>query len=88
VPHAVQPTLTATADGGTAPSHTNTGGEDDNDYCATCAILALLTGAQTATAPIVAPPIATASTAVAIFLEAARIDSCCAAFRSRAPPQS
>ena len=85
---AVRSTLIVAADSGTAPSHSNTGGQDDGDYCATCAILALLTGAQTPTAPVVAPPIQTASASVTIFLEAARIDACCAAFRSRAPPQA
>ena len=39
---------TATADAGNASS---TGDSSDADYCATCAILALLTGAQTASCP-------------------------------------
>jgi hypothetical protein len=87
--HAVQPVLTATTDAGhTAPSHTNGGDQDDTDYCATCAILALLTGAQTATAPVVAPPAELATIEVTFLVEAVCIDSRCAAFRSRAPPLS
>jgi Protein of unknown function (DUF2946) len=87
--HAVQPTLTATtAAGNTAPSHTNGGDQDDADYCGNCAILALLTGAQTASAPVVAPPAAPATKEVTFLVEAAYIDSRCAAFRSRAPPVS
>jgi len=87
--HAVQPVLTATTDAGnTALSHTNGGDQDDTDYCATCAILALLTGAQTASAPVVAPPAELATIEVTFRVEAVRIDSRCAAFRSRAPPLS
>jgi hypothetical protein len=87
--HAVEPALAATADAGhAAPSPTNGGDQDDTDYCATCAILALLTGAQTASAPVVAPPAAPATIEVTFFFEAACIDSRCAAFRSRAPPFS
>ena len=64
--HAVQPVLTATTDAGNAaPSHTNGGDQDDADYCATCAILALLTGAQTATAPIVGLPVSLTSAEIA-----------------------
>lgn len=86
---AVQPALAATADAGnTAPSHTNDGDQDDTDCCAICAILALLTGAQTASAPVVTPPAEPATIAVTFLVEAACIDSRCAAFRSRAPPRS
>ena len=88
-PHAVQPALTAMADAGnTAASRTSGGGQDDTDYCATCAILALLTGAQTASAPAVAPPAELATIEVTFLVEAACIDTRCAAFRSRAPPLS
>jgi hypothetical protein len=87
--HAVQPVLTATTDAGhTAPSHTNGGDQDDTDYCATCAILALLTGAQTATAPMVVLPISSTSAEIAFAPEAARLVSQRAPFRSRAPPLS
>ena len=85
--NAVHPALTAMADAGNAaPSRTSGGGQDDTDYCATCAILALLTGAQTASAPAVAPPAELATIEVTFLVEAACIDSYCAAFRSRAPP--
>ena len=86
---AVQPALTVTADAGnTALSHTNGGDQDDSDYCATCAILALLTGAQTASAAVVAPPAAPTTIEVTLLVEAACIDPRCTAFRSRAPPLS
>ncbi len=87
--HAVQPALTATADAGNAaPSHPSGGDQDDNDYCTTCAILALLTGAQTASAPVVALPAEPTTTRLVFRVDAACIDSRCSAFRSRAPPIS
>ena len=64
------------------------GDPDDNDYCATCAIMALLTGAQTASAPAVAPPVIRGSAEITVAPEATRIASSRAAFRSRAPPLS
>jgi hypothetical protein len=87
--HAAQPVLSATTDAGnTAPSQTNGGDQDNNDYCATCAILALLTGAQGATAPIVVLPIRSTSAEITFAPEAARIVAQRAPFRSRAPPLS
>ena len=87
--HAVQPALTATTDAGNAaPSHTNGDDQDDTGYCATCAMFALLTGAQTSSAPMVAPPAEPATIEVTFRAEAACIDTRCAAFRSRAPPLS
>ncbi len=87
--HAAQPVLSATTDAGnTAPSQTNGGDQDNNDYCATCAILALLTGAQAATAPIVVLPIWSTSAEITFAPEAARIVAQRAPFRSRAPPLS
>jgi len=86
---AVQPGLTTTTDAGNAaPSHTNGSDQDDTDYCATCAILALLTGAQTAAAPIVVLPISPTSAEITFAPEAARIVAQRAPFRSRAPPLS
>ena len=76
----------ATALTATAP-HTDTG-DSDTDYCATCAILALLTGAQTATAPIVVLPVSLTSAEIAFAPEAARIVAQRAPFHSRAPPLS
>ena len=88
-PHAVQPALTAMADAGnTAASRTSGGGQDDTDYCATCAILALLTGAQTASAPVVVLPISSTSAEITFAPEAARIVAQRAPFRSRASPLS
>ena len=87
--HADRPAavLAATADAGNA-SATDTGDSSDADYCATCAILALLTGAQTASAPVFVLPIALASAEIIFVPEAARLGSLRAAFRSRAPPLS
>jgi hypothetical protein len=87
--YAVQPVLTATPNAGNAaPSKTNGGDQNDTDYCATCAILALLTGAQTATAPIVVLPVSSTSAEITFAPEAARIVAQRAPFRSRAPPVS
>jgi hypothetical protein len=72
----------------TAAPQSDTGDPGDTDYCATCAILALLTGAQTASAPVVTLSISLASTEIALRPETARFLSPHAAFRSRAPPVS
>jgi hypothetical protein len=72
---------------GAAP-HTDTGDSGDADYCATCAMLALLTGAQTATAPVVVLAIASNWAEITFAPEAARTLSQRAPFRSRAPPVS
>ena len=82
--HADRAALTATTD--TGHSAPNTG--DDNDYCATCAILAMLAGAQTATAPAVVLPVALASSEIIVPGQTPHIASRHVAFRSRAPPQS
>jgi hypothetical protein len=83
----VAPTSAATLSAAASPQ-SHTGDSGDADYCATCAILALLTGAQTATAPVVVLSIALASTEITLQPEAARFLSPHAAFRSRAPPLS
>jgi hypothetical protein len=65
------------------------GGTDhDEDYCATCAILALLAGAQAVNAPAVAPPAALAMAEIVLAFEAIRISASPASFQSRAPPLS
>jgi hypothetical protein len=65
------------------------GGTDhDEDYCATCAILALLAGAQAVNAPVLAPPAALAAAEIALAFEAIRISASRASFQSRAPPLS
>ena len=61
---------------------------DGDDYCATCAILALLSGAQTAEANVLALPIVLATVECAVATGAIRIASPHGAFRSRAPPLS
>lgn len=75
------------AHGGTNPSKPDTGDHDD-DYCAICAIMAMLSGAQTASAPALASPISLASAETAASPETIDIASTPSAFRSRAPPQA
>jgi hypothetical protein len=87
--HAVGPVPIATADAGNAaPSPTNDDDHHDSNYCAIYAILALLTGAQTASAPVVVLPISLTSAEITFAPEAARIASQRAPFLSRAPPVS
>jgi hypothetical protein len=86
--HALPAAQTVAAASAAGSLNPGSGDSDDNDYCATCAIIALLAGAQTAIAPIVAPPAAQSSAAITIAPEATRIISARAAFRSRAPPLS
>ena len=69
-----------------APSQPGRADHQDGDYCAICAVLALLSGAQTASAPAVVQPVALASTEIAIPGDALRIASRRVAFHSRAPP--
>jgi hypothetical protein len=76
---------TITADAGNA---SNTGDSSDTDYCATCAILALLTGAQTASGPVFVLLVALASAEITVAPEAPRLGASRTAFRSRAPPLS
>ena len=75
---------TTTADAG----NVSTGDTSDTDYCATCAILALLTGAQTASAPVFVRPMAPVSVEITVAPEAPRLGASRTAFRSRAPPLS
>lgn len=76
---------TTTAD---ADNASNTGDSSDTDYCATCAILTLLTGAQTASAPVFVLPVALASAEITVALKAPRLAASRTAFHSRAPPLS
>ena len=71
-----------------ADNASNTGDSSDTDYCATCAILTLLTGAQTASAPVFALPVALASAEITVTPEAPRLGASHTAFHSRAPPLS
>jgi hypothetical protein len=68
-------------------SHTDPGDLGD-DYCATCAILALLTTSQIASAPIVPAPAVFASPEVAKTGAPRRVGLSRTAFQSRAPPLS
>lgn len=83
----VAPT-SATTLSATASPQTDTGDSGDADYCATCAIVALLTGAQTATAPVVVLSVSLVSTEITLAPDPVRIIAPQAAFRSRAPPLS
>jgi len=71
-----------------APPQSDAGDPGDTDYCATCAILALLTGAQTATAPVVLLPNSLAPAEITLAPDPVRVVAAQAAFRSRAPPLS
>ena len=84
---AVHGTEAAAIADATAPQPA-TGDPDDNDYCAICAVLTLLTGAQAASAPAFAPPVAIASAEIVLTHQAALPGSQRPAFRSRAPPRS
>jgi len=83
-PHAVQAGVPA-GDGNdpAAPQHR---GRDD--YCAICAVLAQLGGAQIAVGPALPHPIALSSAALSLPAEIARGETHRFAFRSRAPPLS
>jgi hypothetical protein len=79
-----RPAVMAMADGPGAPQPVS----NDDPYCAICATLAMLSGAQIASAPAIAPVVVSISAEIAITSEAAAAVRCCAAFRSRAPPIS
>jgi hypothetical protein len=79
---------TAIANASEPASHPANGGHHDDDYCAICAVLALLSGAQTATAPAIAPPMALASNEITATADTPAAAAAWGAFRSRAPPQS
>jgi hypothetical protein len=61
---------------------------DTDDYCAICAVQAMLSGAQTASAPAAAPPVALASAEISPAAAPLAASTPAAAFRSRAPPLS
>ena len=79
-----RPAVMAVADG-SGPSQP---ASNDDPYCAICATLAMLSGAQIANAPAIAPVVVSISVEMAITSEAATAVRRCAAFRSRAPPIS
>lgn len=86
--HASQ--VTAIADSGerAAAPQPDTGDPGDNDYCAICAVLTLLTGAQAASAPVFVPPAAIIANNIVFADQAPLLGARHAAFRSRAPPHA
>ena len=64
------------------------GDDHDSHYCAIYAILALLTGAQTAAAPVIATPVVHAITMAPMAVPSVRLVARRASFQSRAPPLS
>jgi hypothetical protein len=82
------PSVAGTSGGASVPSPSGGTGQHDEDYCATCAILALLTGAQTASGPVFVLLVALASAEITVAPEAPRLGASRTAFRSRAPPLS
>jgi hypothetical protein len=87
-PQPATPAVIANAGDASAPVLPGGTDQHDQDYCATCAILALLTGAQIGNAPVVAPPAIVIAAEVVFAPETPRISASRASFRSRAPPQS
>jgi hypothetical protein len=75
--------LTAPADDGSSPP-----GNHDDDYCSICAVLVLLTNAQTASAPVVLSPVVLAAAGQPSLPDTILSGSQRVAFRSRAPPQA
>jgi hypothetical protein len=71
--------------GHSPPSGDNSG---DNDYCATCAILAMLAGANAASAPVLAMPIVLATAEPPCSPAEILTETRHFAFQSRAPPQA
>ncbi len=92
--HGFETNSTASAivtDSGHATADAPQGDKDhhqDADRCALCAILSLLNGAETASAPLIASPIALASTEVKLAAEPALVETRRTAFQSRGPPLS
>jgi hypothetical protein len=64
------------------------GGDHDDDYCAICAVLALVATSQTASAPTIALVVAPVSVVRWHITAIDRFESPRTAFRSRAPPQA
>jgi hypothetical protein len=60
----------------------------NDDYCAICAVLAMLSGAQTASAPIIPVHFVGAWTEQTASPDSVLPDRAHIAFRSRAPPQA
>ena len=80
--------LAGTGGSASPPSPADGTHQHDENYCAIYAILALLTGAQSAHAPTVAPPAVPIPADIVFASEARRVCSSRTPYRSRAPPQS
>jgi hypothetical protein len=63
-------------------------GDHDDDYCAICAVLALVSTSQTASAPAIALVVAPVSVVRWQIAATDKFESPRTAFRSRAPPQA
>lgn len=77
--------ITASAD---TPPQPAGGDQHDDDYCAICAVLAMLSGAQTSSAPVLPVFVALASDELTPLVETGHATATWTAFRSRAPPVS
>jgi hypothetical protein len=75
-----------TADGSTGGQPHKPTTPSDQDYCAICAVLNLLSGAQGATAPALPVPFATVAATVVAEPETVHAATLRPAFQSRAPP--
>lgn len=84
----IQPSAAQAASPGSVPSPHHDSGDPDNDYCAICAVQALLSGAQVAHAPAIALPIARPLSEQPFALTTLLAEPVRVAFRSRAPPPS
>ncbi len=73
---------------GPVPASHHNSGDPDNDYCAICAVQALLSGAQVAHAPAVVLPVALPLSEQPFALTTLLCEPARVAFRSRAPPQA
>jgi hypothetical protein len=82
------PSAVATIAGAADTPQPAGGDQHDDDYCAICAVLAMLSGAQTATAPALPVLVAIASDEIPFAIETAPTAVTWIAFRSRAPPIS
>ena len=80
------PDIVALTAGGSAAQPQAPATPGDQDYCAVCAVLSLVSGAQGATAPALPMPLATATVALLTEPETVHAAELRPAFQSRAPP--
>ena len=86
--HAHHPSLVAASETNADAATPQQPNGDDDHESHYCAIYALLSGAQLATAPVIPAPIAPIVADVSTASAAVCLDLCHNAFRSRAPPLS